>query len=101
MVELFHSMFLLLFVEKCIRLCACMRACMHVKCSPEVSRGDLRYHVIVEVAHRLLISLSVASLAVLFDTALLNIEVLSSHSSRGTVSFQVLHPKCTFPTNVT
>jgi hypothetical protein len=54
---------------------------MHVKCSPEVSRGDSLWYVVVEwVGHRLLVRLSVANLAVLFDTTLFMTEVWSLHN---------------------
>jgi hypothetical protein len=42
---------------------------MHIKCSPEVSRGDSPWYEVVEwVANRLEVRLRVANLAVLFDT---------------------------------
>jgi hypothetical protein len=50
-------------------------------CSPEVSGGDSLWYMVVEcVAHRVKVSLCVANLAVLFDTILIIIEVLSLHT---------------------
>jgi hypothetical protein len=52
-------------------------------CSPEVSRGDSLWYMVVEcVAHRLKLSLWVTNLALLFDATLLIVEVLSLHTPK-------------------
>jgi hypothetical protein len=64
---------------------ACMHECMHVKCSPEMFRGDSMWYMVIEwvaVAYRSQVSLSVTSLGVLleFDTLLFSTEVSSLHT---------------------